>query len=300
MSYLTGQVTASASALFVICRYLATQSRGATVTGIQEVLAPAAVTGMGRAGRTSKVPSVLSDSLALGLDVGLLDREGDGESRLWSLRQEYLNTVKHIPSVDSRGFRSLLLQRFGMRALQAVESGSNPPDIPFGLTWLMTLDPMQSMDVDWEQGPSDAFEKAGMRSTVSNPEQWRPFLRWAQSLGLVNLTHALRKRRFCIDPTGAIQSVLHSLPQHSSAPEWLHRLHAEIPLLGDPRLVEKLPTSQVEIPFPSHATALALIKLDHIGRLKLIAADDTTDAVVLRVGSRTKRVAQIEVVEEPA
>lgn len=298
MSYLTGQVTASAPALFVICRYLATRPSGATTSTIQSALAPPAfIAEMGRAGRTANVPPMLRDSLALGVDIGMLDVEGVGEQRLWALRKDYLKTIVEMPRSDSRGFRSLLLRRFGMRALQAVESGETPPDVPFALTWLMTLDPLQSMGADWEKGPSEALERAGMRSAVSNPEQWRPFLRWAQALGLVNLVY---KTRLSVDSTRAIYAALPELPQQASASDWFDRLHTVLPLLGDPRLVKALPSGRVDVSSPSAATALALIKLERANRVRLIAADDAANAVVLRLGSWTKRVARIEVVEELA
>ena len=301
MSYLKNQTIASAPALFVICRYLAHHPVGVTMDRLHKALAPAAVVAEGgRAGRTADVPPVLPHSLALGVDIGILHVEGARDQRVWTLRKEYVKLVRETPSADSRAFRSLLLRRFGARALQSVEDGENPPDVPFALTWLLTLDPLQPMSLVWDQGPREAFEHASMRWAVDNPEQWRPFLRWARALRLVNLTTSGSKARVSVDPTRAIEDVLDQLPQHASAPEWFDRLYTVLPVLGDPRLVNALPTRLSIPPGPSAAAALALSKLEHTRRVRLVAADDAADAVVLRLGGQMRRVARIDVVEENA
>lgn len=300
MSYLKNQTLASAPALFVLCRYLAHHPTGAGVDRLRKALAPAAVIESGRAGRTAEVPPVLLDSLAVGVDIGLLDVEGVRDQRLWILRNQYVKQLRAMPAADSRAFRSLLLRRLGARALQSVERGEEPPDVPFGLVWLLTVDPLRTMSEVWDQGPSKAFEQAGMRSAVANPEQWRPFLRWARALGVVNLTATAGKPQMSVDPTRAIEDVLDELPRRASTPEWLDQLYGVLPLLGDPRLVNALPTGQSTAAQPSGAIALALSKLEHSGRVRLVAADDAADAVALRLGNRVRRVARIETTEETA
>jgi hypothetical protein len=300
VSYLKNQTLASAPALFVLCRYLAHHPTGAGVDRLCTALAPAAVIGTGRAGRTAEVPPVLPDSLAIGVDIELLDVEGVRDQRVWTLRDQYVKQLRAMAAADSRAFRSLLLRRLGARALQSVERNEDPPDVPFGLVWLLTLDPLHTMGEVWDQGPSKAFEQAGMRSAVANPEQWRPFLRWARALGLVNLTATAGKPRVSVDPTRAIEDVLAELPRRASTPEWLDQLYGVLPLLGDSRLVNALPSGQSTAVRPSGGVALALSKLEHSGRVRLVAADDAADAIALRLGSRVRRVARIEVTEETA
>lgn len=298
MSYLKNQTLASAPALFVLCRYLAHHPTGAGVDRLRKALAPPAVIETGRAGRTAQVPPVLLHSLAVGVDIELLDVEGTRDQRVWTLRNQYVKRLRAMPAADSRAFRSLLLRRLGTRALQSIERAEDPPDVPFGLVWLLTLDPLRTLSEVWDQGPSKAFEQAGMRSAVDNPEQWRPFLRWARALGVVNLTATAGKPRVSVDPTRAIEDVLAELPRRASTPEWLDQLYGVLPLLGDQRLVNALPAGRPTAGRPSGGVALALSKLEHFGRVRLVPADDAANAVALRLGSRVRRVARIEVTEE--
>lgn len=298
MRYLHNQVLASAPALFVICRYLAHHPAGAGVDALRTALAPPAVTETGRAGRTAPVPPVLLDSLGVGVDIGLLDLKGVRDQRVWTLREQYVEHIREMPAADSRAFRSLLLRRFGARALQSVERDEDLPDVPFGLVWLLTLDPLRTLSWDWEHGTSKAFEQAGMRSAVGNPEQWRAFRRWSRALGVINVTTTAVKQRVSVDPTRAVEYVLDELPRQASTPEWLDQLYDIQPLLGHPRLVNALPAGQATTAQPPGGVVMALSKLEHAGRVRLIEADDATDAVALWLGNRVRRVAQIEVTEE--
>lgn len=301
MSYLKNQTVASAQALFVTCRYLAIHRAGGTVEQLQKALAPKAVTGeTGRAGRTADVPYVLLNSLDIGVDIGLLDVEGSRGQRVWTLRNEYTNLVKELPATDSRRFRSLLLRRFGARALISVEAGESPPDVPFGLAWFLTRDPMSPWPEKWDQEVEEAWDRASMRSAVHNQEQWRPFIRWARALGLVTMIGLSGKNRIAIDPTQAVREMLDEMPKQSPATEWLGRLYAVQPLLGDPRLLNALPSGNTIESGPSAALVLALFKLERAGRLTLVAADDASDAVVLRLGGQARRVARIHSTERVA
>lgn len=300
MSYLKNQTLASAQALFVICRYLAIHRPGCTVEQFQKALAPRAVIGeTGRADRAAEGPHVLLNSLDVGVDIGLLDVEGVRDQRVWTLREDYRSLVKGLAATDSGRFGSLLLRRFGARALIR-EDGQTPPDVPFGLVWFLTRDPMSLWPEKWDSTVEDAWDRAGMRSAVYNAEQWRPFVRWASAMGLITIIGLTGRNRIAVDPTHAVREVLGELPDRASAAEWLGRLYAVQPLLGDPRLLNALPSGSLIESGPSAALALALLKLERAGLLALIPADDASDAVVLRVGDRARRVARIHSVERAA
>jgi hypothetical protein len=101
-----------------------------------------------------------------------------------------------------------------------------------------------------------------------------------------------------IDPTQAITDVLDEMPRQASAAMWLTQLYAMIPILGHPRLLSVLPTGNTIETGPSAAVALALFKLERAGRLALVQADDASDAVVLNLGDRSRRIAQIRSSED--
>jgi hypothetical protein len=300
MTYLKNQVVASAQALFVICRYLAEQRDGGSLDLLVKELVPHANSEVGRGARTADIPPVLSDSLAIGVDLGILDVQGSGARRQWSLRDEYVAAIKGVPTTDSREFRALLLRLFGARALASVAKGERPPDVPFALAWLMTKDPLSTFPHTWDDDLQKTLDQAGMRSAVFNQEQWRPFIRWARALGLVTVIPSGSKSRVLVDPTSAIEGVLDELPREGSAVEWLERLHTAVPLLGDPRLLDALPTGRETETTPLAATVLAMFKLERTGHLRLISADDAVDTVALRLGDRVRRIARIHTVKESA
>ncbi|SFB52829.1 hypothetical protein SAMN05216266_11694 [Amycolatopsis marina] len=297
MDYLTTHNLASVPALFVICRYLATRRRGETMEALKDALAPAAVT----AREDNAAPGVLKASLEVGVDLGLLEADGRGDRRVWTLRETVASQIRASSSIDSSPFRSLVLRRLGATALAAVEAGKRPPDVALALIWLLRQDPLAPMGRTWDDGLETAFKQAGLGSTIKGAERWLAFLRWARSLGLITfIPSGTRKEHVLVDPSEAVANVLHEMPDTAAARQWFARLISMVPLLGDPRLVAELPMSQDVDDGVSDSAALAMHKLERSGRLRLIASDDAADAVVLSLGKNPRRIGQIQVLRGSA
>ena len=297
MDYLTTHNLASVPALFVICRYLATRRGGETMYALQDALAPAAVTGS----ESRSAPGVLPASLAVGVDLGLLDVDGVRDGRVWTLQETVASQVRSVSSMDSALFRSLVLKGLCVTALTAVQAGERPPDVALALTWLLRQDPLELMVRNWDDGPEKAVERAGLESTIKGGERWRALLRWARSLGLITfIPSSTRKEHVLVDPTKAIADVLHEMPGKAAANQWLAQLNLVLPILGDPRLTAALPAGLEIGDGVAGPTALAMHKLERMRRLRLIPSHDAVDAVVLPLGNRPQRIGQVQVLRESA
>ncbi len=305
MDYLKHHLLASPQALLVISRYLASQPQGVGESELQKALQPRAMTpNQDRPARGSGgVSGVLAASLTVGEDLGLLEIKGSTrDRRVWILQDGVQVDVQRVATADSRAFRSLLLRCLCSRAMSAVETNNPPADVAVALTWLLLQDPLTPFPDQWGEGPEAAIDGAGLRGTVRNAEQWRAFMRWARSLGLATGTKPGRQKAcLVVDPTRAIEDALDKMPRRAPANQWFAHLHSLLPVFGDPKMVSKLPTGSVASSnLPLASTALAVQKLEQAGRLRLVASADATSTVVLHLGSRVRRIGEVNVLEEAA
>jgi len=123
----------------------------------------------------------------------------------------------------------------------------------------------------------------------------------ARSLGLASVT-AVRKQKsyLVVDPSRAVQDTLDRMPRRAPADLWFRHLCLILPVLGAPDLVSALPGEGVSSTDASASTALAVQKLERAGRVRLVASDDASSAVVLRLGSRDRHIAEVHLVEGAA
>jgi len=299
VDYLKQHNLASAPALLVISRYLASRPEGVGEGELRRILQPRAMTP--DRDRPSR-GDVLAASLGVGEDLGLLEAQGTARDRRdWSLCDSLQDEVRACLSTDSRALRSLLLRCLGARALAAVDTGERPSDVALALIWLLLRDPLAPFSVSWGEGPEQAFLAAKLDTAVANAEQWRALLRWARSLGLATVTQAGRRESYLvIDPTTALQNALDRMPRRAPADQWFRHLHSLVPILGHPKLMAALPAAGAFTSEVPASMALAMQKIERAGRLHLVASDDARNAVVLRLGRRDRRISEVHVLEEDA
>ncbi|PRX98012.1 protein DpdG [Allonocardiopsis opalescens] len=296
MDYLKSHVRASAPALVVIGRYLANRPDGVEESELHRALRPFVAA-------RSAVPdgSVLAASLAVGRDLRLFDiDEGTRDRRRWTIQEKLRAEVVADATPEARTIRQRVLKNLGRRTVEEVESGKAPSDLGFALSWFTLQDPLRPFASRWGEGPESAFRSAWRdnRPPVDNPEQWRSFMRWAQALGLAARVEVKSRSALTIDPTQAVAGVLTDMPRRVPADEWFRRLYSALPVLGDPRLRSVLPQSAVpdgEIPV---AVACAMSKLERMGKVRLLASDDSSNTVALRLGQRDRRIAEVQIVED--
>ncbi|MER5265090.1 protein DpdG [Actinosynnema sp. NPDC002837] len=295
MNYLKHFVSASAPGLLVVAKYLATCSEAVTEQALGSVLAPFAITEKEDAG------AALKAALPVGEHLGLFEvRVDGGRRRSWSLHDSVRGVVEQADGeFGTRRFYALVLRLLGERARSAVEAREQPSDLARALTWLLQRDPLRGWSTAWGEGTEKRFTEGGMKSAVDTKEQWAAVVRWVSALGLGNQTATGAGRSkgvVMIDPSRAIRDVLATMPVLLPADEWLRQLYAQIPVLGDHRLVEDLPEGSKSTSGVPGAVALALRKLELEKRVELVSSADAMGAAFFRLG-KEKRVGHIRVLE---
>jgi hypothetical protein len=290
VEYLRGNATASATGLFVICRYLSRIDGGQTEAVLRRDLQPlrAKPTGGG---------DVVRSSLDIG--TGLRVLQAGPRARL---------TVDPVVAVrlatpsdrDWEWFRAELLRRISQQAASAVASKAVPSDLAVGMTWFLQLDPLKPLAQSWGDGAEQAL--TGLRlKAIERSEQWRPFRRWVGALGLAREVRVGRGSGWVVpDASSAIADQLADLPQEARAQKWLAALTSKVPVLGASALLSTLPARPngwSEVP-PS--VALGLLKLEKSGVIRMGASDDASDIVTVGLGGNTRQVGTITVVEVAA
>jgi hypothetical protein len=209
--------------------------------------------------------------------------------------------VTAVSPTNSRPFPSLVLRSLSARAMAAIEAGERPSDVALALTWLLQRDPLTPLSTLWKEGPERAVVDAHLDPAIGNAEQWRALVRWARSLGLATATATTEKKLYLVvDPTRAIHDVLARLPPRAPADQWFRHLRSLLPILGHPAFVSALPAQNGSVSEVPATTALAAQKLERAGLLQLVASDDASSAVVLRVGYHVRQVTEVRIVEEAA
>lgn len=295
MDYFKSNARASAQALLVICRHLAKRPSGETIAGFQATLEPALLV-------KPHTPreGLLNPSLQIGQHLGILEQKGTLREQIWYLT----DLVSHTTLVDLRehtnSFYSLVLRRICQCATVAATSGNQLSDVAVGLMWLCQQDPTRPWSKIWGDGPEAAIKGNKLVAAIGGQDQWRPFYRWATSLGLATDTKAGRQKSILPDATRAVRSVLAELPRKASAEQWIARVRELLPVLGHTQLLRLLPGFDEQSGAVGGALSLAIHKLEREGRLNVIPAPDAANVVALRLGSRLRPVSHIEVLEASA
>lgn len=288
MDYLKGHNTASALAMIVAGRFLATRPSGAREDELESCLQPPDDSGLSAA---------LEASLVVGRDLGFFEVAGHRKKdRTWSLCDATRAEFQAASTVNSLPLRVMILRYLGQRARADAEAGDRPSDLALALAWLQLRDSLAPLSTSWGEGPEKAVEDAGMREAIKDREQWRAVMRWANSLGLATEARTKGRTYLLVDPTRAVGQVLDRLPHHGTAERWLDELYMLLPILGDRQLMAQLPAGVVDGQVPP-ATAIAMLKLEKLGRIRLVASDDARDAVVLRLGGQPRQIGEVIVVD---
>jgi hypothetical protein len=287
MDYLRGNATASATGLFVICRYLSAFAEGRSEDELRHALQLLRTTGHS----PDESGSVLTACLTIGAGLGAIARET--ASSPWTveagLGKGLLADGDHWP-----WFRGELLRRITQHGLSELEREGKAPDLILGLTWFLQLSPLNPLQLSWAGGPEPLVMALSFEA-VSNPEQWRPFQRWALALGLARRSDFGRARVLIPDATAAISDQLPYLPASTSAADWLAALRKRLPVLGATTLLEQLPQGGPTWDKLAPGVVIGLLKLEKAGILSLQPSDDASDVISLDLGSSTRQVGRISV-----
>ena len=283
--YLAADVNASVPAIRLICLYLA--SAGPSSTGqIAEALAPKEVIGQDNADG-QRAEKFVAAALNVAADLGFVSspaRPG-GE---YSISSTLAGSVR-LESLlgNAHEFRPRVRSAIGSRALEQVRAGGSPSDVALGLTWLLSLDPLDPLS--WEDPLSLSVNKH-MRQHIVNGEQWNAFRRWATSVGLANRLATSKRPVLQVTAVQCVSAFVAAMPQELDAGVFLSSLLDENPLLGHPELLQALPESARPLAQPSVSPSIAqaLMSLQEAGQLELVRSEDATRAMTLVVAGETQ------------
>ncbi|WP_020670649.1 hypothetical protein [Amycolatopsis nigrescens] len=294
LDFLDTYARASAQALLVVCRYLDSRPKGQDGAALREALQPSALVKP-----TELKASMLGPALAVGEALGFIESDR-GRQPVWTLSRTLDRRVLGDSPGSTRAFYDSVLSVLGKQSLAAVSSGEKVSDIVLGFVWLAAQDPLEPVSTNWSKGPEDMIIKAGLRREINNDTAWRPFYRWAISLGLaVEISTGTKRSALVPDCSNALRRALPRLPRSLPAEQWFRQVYSALPVLGDSRLVELVPglTAQSGGTVIGGSLALALHKLEREGLVELVFAEDAVDAVLIQLGERTKRVNRVQILE---
>lgn len=285
MDYLRGNATASATALFVICRHLSKIDGSQTQNELRDDLQPL------RSQRSGD-GDVLQTSLEIGSGLGII-RGGSGSAG-WSvdptIRVRLVDT-----SIDQWSwFRGELLYRINQQAMAAITGKERVPDLVLGIAWFLQQNPLTPFGTPWNGGAEAAAEELGLKA-VERSEQWRPFLRWSLALGLARNVDTGRTKVSIPDASTAIADQFPWLPDSGRAHEWLGLLRKRLPIFGAPELLAELPQRRIPWQEVPPAVSLGLLKLEKAGAIALRSSDDAADIVTVGLGASSRQVGTITV-----
>lgn len=294
MEYLRGNATASASAVFVICRHLNKVGGACPPADLRNALQPL------QSHRDEDDPKKaasdgLAASLKVGQGIGLVKETASG----WTLDPA---TATGLTAAEGDGwswFRAHLLSRINAEAMASLTK-EKPADLVLGLAWFLQQNPMKPFGTAWGTGAETSFKslvhKDGSEvKAVETPEQWRSFMRWAIALGLARSVETGDKKVFIGDASTAIAGQFASLPSSGRAEEWLAQLAEQLPIFGSRTLLETLPEPRSGWADIAPAVTLGLLKLEKAGALKMGSADDGRGVVAIGLGTNLRQIGRITI-----
>lgn len=283
MQYLRGNATASATALYVVCRYLSNFESGQEEAELRRSLQPL------RSGQSSEsdASAVLSASLSVGEELQILRKGATGTP--WTVDAHFGESFK---SGDSSwpSFRAELMRQIMAQAGELGEA----PDLVLGMTWFLQLDPLQPLGSQWNAGAERAVRDANFEA-VSNSSQWRAFMRWALALGIARRVDSGKAKVLVPDASTAIADQLPHLQSNAKSRDWLAELRGLLPICGAQGLLAQLPDTRAGWNDLPPAVALGLLKLEKAGKIALSPSDDASDVINLTFGAESRQVGKITV-----
>jgi hypothetical protein len=286
VEYLRGNATASATGLYVICRFLSRVPNGSSEDDLRKSLQVLRST---NTGESEADAAVLKYSLAVGEGLGIIGL--DKKAGIWSVDQGIAIALKEDGDLWP-WFRGELLHRMMLHAVSALKNGNKVPDLVVGLAWFLQTSPLRPIQLAWTAGPEPLVGEIGLEA-ISNSAQWGSFQRWALALGLARQADQATAKVLIPDASTAIADQFAHLPATGTAAAWLEMLRRRIPVFGALDLINELPKRGTKWSTLPPGVVLGLLKLEKLGSLMLESSDDAKDVIALGLGSSTRQVGRV-------
>jgi hypothetical protein len=284
MNYLTGAETqANVPTLWVAARWLQ-HVKSCSFAELAAAVRPTAV--------VTGADNALRASLSVGGHIGIV--QAPEMAGPWSPGARLLPDS----TSDHRLFRQAVREALLSQAVADLQAGLVPSDVAVGFAWLCSLDPTRPLPWGWNETEL-IVRAARLDQVIKNSEQWRPFRRWAVSLGMAvaNGPPGGGVQVLVPDPTTAVFETLSRLPVRSVAPAFLAGLAEYLPTIDGGALEG---VAGVAYAARGEATigpslAHALKRLDRRGVLLLEKADDGSHRVSYRTAAGIDTFDDVEI-----
>jgi hypothetical protein len=297
VDYLKGTATASATALFVLCRHLSKVDEARTKDELRAALQPLRSGRSDHADEPGGTGDALESSLKIGAGIGVLQEGARGSG--WIVDPALHDSLQDASIDGWAWFRAELLRRINQNAMATIADKEQAPDLVLGMAWFLQQNPLTPLGTAWNGGAEEALEALNLRAVVGTA-QWRAFLRWSIALGLARNVEAGRVKVCVADASTAIADQFPALPVSGRAQDWLGLLTKQLPIFGSPELLAALPQRRVPWLALPPAVSLGLLKLEKAGAIKMEPADDGRGIVAIGLGANSRQVGIITVTGEKA
>lgn len=289
MEYLGSNAAASPQGVFVICRYLSGFDKGLNEGELRLELQALRTLATG----SDDAAAVFTDSLSVASGLGIVG--SDSKQRLRVVEDVFREGLRAEGDTWS-WFRGRLLHRIAQRGLDQLEADGKLPDLVLALAWLLQMDPLNPLALDWGAGPEPVVRGLNFEA-VANSTQWRGLQRWALALGLARRADVGNAKVLVADASTAIEDQIWALPADAPADRWLEELRRQVPMLGSRRILAQLPSGRSWDAVPL-GLVLGLHKLEKAKRLALEPSDDGSHVVPIGLSTNPRQVGRILVRSE--
>jgi hypothetical protein len=182
-------------------------------------------------------------------------------------------------------------------------------ELPEALCWLLQQNPTLPLGFSGGQHynilASQMVENDSLCDSIRSDARYQNAVYWARYLGLAErLTIKPSSEKVIADPTRAITYRLPAIfsdERQLSMQTFLQRLGAQVPVLDGGQVWHDIQARlkgpmQAQEKHVSQATSLALLRLEHAGKIKLEGLSDAA-SWVLEVGRETKSISHITYLE---
>ncbi|MET3962798.1 hypothetical protein ABIE44_002732 [Marmoricola sp. OAE513] len=295
MDYLKGNATASAGAIYVICRHLA--RAGGPITGVELRRAVRPLPEHQGDDDQGKASDSLATSLKVAVGIGAIVEDSNSA---WSVEPAIAEGIAAAGSDAAAWFRAELLRRINAEAMASLAAKEKPADLVLGMAWFLQQDPLKPLGAVFGNGAEATLGQLAMADgtavkAVENAEQWRSFQRWILALGLARSVDVPGAKVVVADASTAIADSLAYLPTSERAGEWLAALRKRLPIFGASTLLAALPAPRTGWHDIPPAVSLGLLKLEKRDVLALESADDGRGVVTVGLGGGSRQVGIIKV-----
>ncbi len=295
MEYLKGAATASAGAIYVICRQLA--RAGGPVSGAELRRTVRPLPQQRADDEQAKPTDALATSLRVAAGIGVIHEQGNST---WSVDSAIGDGLMEAGDREAAWFRAELLSRINEEAMKSLADKAKVADLVLGMTWILQQNPLNPFGVAFGKDAERTIARLALADgsavkAVETEEQWRSFLRWVHALGLARTVDVGRTRVVVADASTAIADSLGKMPKAGRASDWLTELRSRLPIFGATALLAQLPTPRAGWSEVPPAVSLGLLKLEKRGVLKMESADDGRGVVAVGLGGGARQVGIITV-----